>query len=224
MGFKRLFLFPDNEKFEIKDTIIALVYYCFILVALYFVGRIYYSTGKYWGSYMNAIIMLIPVILCFKNLSKTGITKKNLLPALLWGSAIGVIVLMSICIVPGIIHHWRVMPGSKILNYFFYYFIIIALSEEISFRGFIQPRLFPVFKKEWLVILVGGILFVLMHYPFQMTMRGMSFADYWPYFISGAPFQFLWHLAFTFLYRKFGNIWGGTMLHGFVDMSQGIFF
>ena len=86
-----------------------------------------------------------------------------------------------------------------------------------------HAQLFPLVKREWLTILLGGVLFVLMHYPYQMAARGMTFTQYWPLFIANAPFQFLWHLAFTALYRRYGNIFGSTLLHGCVDMSMGIF-
>ena len=102
-------------------------------------------------------------------------------------------------------------------------FVVIGLSEEISFRGFIQPRLYPLLKREWLVVLVGGALFVGMHYPFQMAARNMTFGEYWPLFIGNAPMQFIWHLAFTWLYRRYGNLYGSAVLHGCVDMCAGIF-
>ena len=89
--------------------------------------------------------------------------------------------------------------------------------------GFIQPRLYPLVKREWLAVLFGGLLFVFMHYPYQMAARGMTAAQYWPQFIASAPFQFFWHLIFTTLYRRYGNIFGSTVLHGLVDLSGGIF-
>ena len=69
-----------------------------------------------------------------------------------------------ISIIPGIIAHRELLPVNEIAYYIFYYFFIIGFSEEISFRGFIQPRLFPALKKEWLTILMGGLLFVFKHY------------------------------------------------------------
>ena len=44
-----------------------------------------------------------------------------------------------------------------------------------------------------------------------------------PDFIVHDTFQFFWHLVFTMLYRRYGNIYGSTVLHGLVDLSGGIF-
>ena len=135
----------------------------------------------------------------------------------------GIIFILSYAIIPGIIAGSTLLPAKEIVYNIFYYFIIIAFEEELSFRGFIQPRLYPLLKKEWITLIIGGILFVFMHYPFQMAARGMSFIEYFPLFIAGAPMQFIWHFVFSWLYRRFGNIFGGTILHGFIDMSMGIF-
>ncbi len=64
---------------------------------------------------------------------------------------------------------------------------------------------------------------MLMHMPFQMARRGMGLAEYWPTFIANAPMQFVWHLVCTWLYRRYGNIFGCAVLHGLVDLSMGIF-
>ena len=211
------------EGYTLKDTVTALVYYALFMAAYYWMGLEMARLGRYLIDAGNVILALIPVLLCVKHLSRVGITLRNLKPSLLMGAAIGLVFLAAWTIIPGIVSGARLLPAGKILGNIFQYFIIIGLCEEIAFRGFIQPRLFPVLKKEWLVILAGGVLFVLMHLPFQMTMRGMSLAEYWPTFISNAPMQFVWHLVCTWVYRRYGNIFGSAVLHGLVDMSMGIF-
>jgi len=210
------------KSFTVSDSIVALLYYVLILAVYYLMGLALSRTGKYYGYAVNIILMLIPIFIC-RRLSSLGISKRNLKKSLIVSGLIGLLFLLSMTIIPGIIMKAEFLPVGNILNNIFYYLIIIALSEEISFRGYIQPRLYPLVKNECLMIIIGGILFVFMHYPFQMSMRGMSFLEYWPQFISAAPFQFLWHLAFSELYRLFGNIFGSTLLHGLVDLSTGIF-
>ncbi len=214
----------DNLKsYTIKDFVIALCYYAFTMIALFVIGKIHYSTGNYLGNLLALISIVIVLLLSRKNFSKCGISKRGLVSGVVVGLVMGIIFILSYTIIPGIMAKAEFLPGREIAYNIFYYFIIIAFEEEISFRGFIQPRLYAVLKKEWIVILVGGILFVLMHYPFQMAARGMTIAEYFPMFISGAPIQLMWHYVFSWLYRRFGNIFGGTILHGFIDMSMGIF-
>lgn len=211
------------KQYTLKDTVIALIFYVFIMVIYYVMGVIMATKGIYLGIPVNLLLILIPVLICRRDLVSLGINKRNLKRSLIVASIIGMIFLLSFSIIPNIMSQSKLQPFGNILYNIFYYFVIIAFAEEISFRAFIQPRLYPLCKQEWLMIIIGGLLFVFMHYPFQMAVRQMSFAQYWPYFIANAPMQFIWHLAFSQLYRRYGNIFAGTVLHGFVDMSMGIF-
>ena len=211
------------ESYTLKDTALALVYYALFMAAYYWMGREMTRTGNYWGEPVSAVAMLIPVLLCVKKLSGLGITLRNLKPSLLWGAAIGTVYLGLFCVIPQLSSGGQLKPARQILYNVYYYFIIIGLCEEIGFRGFIQPRLFPLFKKEWPAVIVCGVLFTLMHIPFQMTMRNMTLAEYWPRFIENAPLQFGMHFVFTWVYRRYGNIFGGTVLHGLIDMCSGLF-
>ena len=210
------------HSFTVPDALMALGYYLVILIVYYCTGSIMARTGKYYGVFVNIALMLIPVMICRK-VSSIGLCKRNLKRSLLVSGMIGILFLLISTIIPGISSGAKLLPLKKIASNVIYFFVAIALSEEISFRGYIQPRLYPLVKREWLAVLFGGILFVFMHYPYQMAARGMTAAQYWPQFIASAPFQFFWHLVFTILYRRYGNIYGSTVLHGLVDLSGGIF-
>lgn len=211
------------QSYSIKDSCIALIFYIFDMLALYFVGIIYSRSGNYLGGGLSVLAIFVVFLLVRFKGSTVGIRWQNALKGILTGLIMGIIFLLCYTIVPGILGGLEVLPLKQIGYNIFYYFVIIAFEEELAFRGFIQPRLYPLFKKEWIMLIVGGILFVGMHYPFQMAARGMSFTQYFPLFIAGVPMQFLWHFVFSWLYRRFGNIFGGTILHGFIDMSMGIF-
>ena len=210
------------HSFTVPNALMALGYYLVILIVYYCAGSIMARTGKYYGVFVNIALMLIPVMICRK-MSSIGLCKRNLKRSLLVSGMIGILFLLISTIIPGIFSGAKLLPLQKIASNVIYFFVAIALSEEISFRGYIQPRLYPLVKREWLAVLFGGILFVFMHYPYQMAARGMTAAQYWPQFIASAPFQFFWHLVFTILYRRYGNIYGSTVLHGLVDLSGGIF-
>ena len=210
------------HRFTITDTLTALGYYALIMIVYYGLGLLVAKTGKYYGVLASVILMLIPLMICRRR-AEIGLSRRNLKRSLIVSGILGMLFLLTFTVIPGIVMQAQLLPLKKIVSNLFYYFVIIGLSEEISFRGFIQPRLYPLVKREWLMILLGGLLFVFMHYPFQMAARNMSFVEYWPQFAANAPFQFLWHLVFTGLYRRYGNIFGSSVLHGFVDMSMGLF-
>ena len=214
----------DNMKsYTIKDSCIALAFYGFDMLTLYIAGVILSNSGKYYGVPMAFVCIAIVLLIARFSGSKVGINRQGLFSGAVTGLIMGMIFLLSYTIIPGIVAGLTFLPAKEIAYNVFYYFIIIAFEEELSFRGFIQPRLYPLLKKEWITLLVGGILFVLMHYPFQMAARGMNIIEYFPMFIASAPYQLMWHYVFSWFYRRFGNIFGGTILHGFVDMSMGIF-
>ena len=208
--------------FTITDTMVALGYYALIMIVYYGLGLLVAKTGKYYGVLVSIILMLIPLLICRRR-AEIGLSGRNLKRSLIVSGILGMLFLLTFTVIPGIVMQAQLLPLKEIVSNLFYYFVIIGLSEEISFRGFIQPRLYPLAKREWLMILLGGILFVFMHYPFQMAARNMSFVEYWPQFATGAPIQFLWHLVFTGLDRRYGNIFGSSVLHGFIDMSMGLF-
>ncbi|MBO6055194.1 MAG: CPBP family intramembrane metalloprotease [Oscillospiraceae bacterium] len=229
MKKRQPFLAADPEyaeqltRFSVLDAVLALAYYLLILVVYYFMGRTVSLTGRYLGVPVNLALLLLPVLLCLKHLSAVGLSLRNLGRSLLAAAVPGILYLLSFSIIPGIVSRSPLLPAGRILYNLFYYFIVIAMSEEVGFRGFIQPRLMPLLKREWLCILVGGILFVLMHYPYQMAARGMGFSEYLPRFLENAPMQLLLHFVFTWYCRRYGNLFGSTLLHGCVDMTMGIF-
>lgn len=211
------------QSFTVQDSFIAIAYYVFNLVLLYIAGIIFVKFHIYIGLPCNFLLILIPVIICRQSLSSIGITKRNLKPSIIVSCILGLLLLMLYAVVPGVINHNQWLPIQTIAYNIFYFFIIIAFTEELGFRGFIQPRLTPLFKSEWLTIVIVGVLFVFMHYPFQMARHNKSFVEYWPQFIAAAPLQFMWHFVFTWLYRRYGNIFGSTILHGFLDLTTGLF-
>ncbi len=214
----------NMQSYTIKHTCIALAFYVLDLLGLYAVGKIQSVSGKYYGDLRTVIFIAIVVLLVRFRLSKAGISWQNALPSIVTGLIMGIIFILCYTIIPGIIAGSTFLPAKKIADNVFYYFVIISFEEELVYRGFIQPRLYPLFKKEWVIWIVGGILFVGSHYPYHMAANEMSIIEYLPLFLAGAPIQFIWHIVFSWFYRRFGNIFGGTILHGFVDMSIGIFY
>ena len=229
MEMKQSFLAADPvyreqmESYTRKDSFLALGYWALWMAAYYFMGRVMVQTGKYYGEAVNIALILLTVLLCLRKVSSAGIARRNLKPSLLLGLAIGTVFLLAVTVIPGIVSGARLLPARQVLYNVYYYVIIIALSEEIGFRGYIQPRLYPLFRNEWLTVAAGGILFALMHIPFQMAARGMTLAEYLPRFLGSAPLLLIWHLVYTWLHRRYNNVFGAALLHGLTDLADGIF-
>lgn len=57
------------------------------------------------------------------------------------------------------------------------YFLTVALCEEIVYRGYIGTRLYGLIKNQYCVVMVTGILFIVMHFPYRMLAYNMTIAD-----------------------------------------------
>src|SRR5574341_2154410 len=75
--------------------------------------------------------------------STIGFTGRNWKPALLWGAAVGLVLLVGIVIVPGVLRlqpspetHPRQLVGGIALS-----LLVISPFQEFLFRGWMQPRL-----------------------------------------------------------------------------------
>ena len=113
--FKKDQIYTEQlEVYTIRDSVIAFIYYAVILVLYYVMGRILSATGVYLGIIVSLICMLIPVIICFKKLYMTGISTRNLKPAIVIGFVMGFILFVSICIIPNITAGSAILPLKSI--------------------------------------------------------------------------------------------------------------
>ena len=130
------------HSFTVPDALMALGYYLVILIVYYCAGSIMARTGKYYGVFANIALMLIPVMICRK-MSSIGLCKRNLKRSLLVSGMIGILFLLISTIIPGISSGAKLLPLKKIASNVIYFFVVIALSEEISFRGFYTAKALP---------------------------------------------------------------------------------
>jgi membrane protease YdiL (CAAX protease family) len=97
------------------------------------------------------------------------------------------------------------------------------LIEELIFRGYIQTRLVGFFKHKITGIILTGILFALMHIPFQIAVSNMSFLEFIKINYPHLLLTFFYHMIFSLLYYKFNNIAAPTIFHFFLNISYSLF-
>lgn len=197
---------------EKKYAWIALGFYFAYMLALTLMGYLM-SKGFSWYYLLVFFFVAVAVMIVLvreRSLQSLGLSKKNLkidgsislaIFVLAWGARL----LISDA------------SASTLTYYAVYYFFYIAFVEEILFRGFLQNYLFGFrLKKPWLLIL-GGVLFALMHLPFQMfRQNNVSFG----YVIDALPqllSTFICHMVLSIIADKRGNIYIPTALHYFWD-------
>ena len=104
---------------------------------------------------------------------------------------------------------------------YFVYFFTVGLVEEVLFRGYLQTRLHSLLKHILLDVLVTGVLFVLMHFPFRMVAYDMSFWE----IISNVRYiadLFITHLILSYIRIKSDSLYGAILPHWFSDFAYRI--
>ncbi|MFA5523404.1 MAG: CPBP family intramembrane glutamic endopeptidase [Tissierellales bacterium] len=213
------------SKYTNVDGIATIIYFTLLMGAYYFMGVIYDTKNLYLGNQINIVLSVICIIYVLfrgQKLSSIGFSKKNLGKSLIMGLVAGGIVL-TIQLLPGIIGGRQFNPVSKLMSSFIYYLIIIGLTEEIIFRGFIQTRIYGIVKKPIIAILLTAFLFMIMHIPFQMGAAHMGFFEYISNNFVTLIFTFGWHLVFNFMYSKYNSIVGPTVFHAIMNWSNYLF-
>lgn len=216
------------SKYQKKDS--------FSAIALWFIVMVLYTAAGLWGhrlfnSFVNSIITnIIAAAICLalvrlkkEPLSSVGLrlSGKNLLPSLGFGLLLSLIALIfNFGILPALMESWPLAPLGNLLINFVYQLIIIAFTEELIFRGYIQTRLYGLFKNNIAALLMGALLFSLMHVPFQLISGGRTFNLE---FIIWLFILLFMHLLFNLIYIRHHLLWGGVVFHAFHNITGNIF-
>jgi membrane protease YdiL (CAAX protease family) len=152
-----------------------------------------------------------------QKLDSIGITLSKMKKASLTGAVFGIIFTVIMNIIPNMIIGSEIIPANQAIYNIFYYFIVISLSEEIVFRGYIQTRIYALIKRDVPAIIVTGFLFYAMHLPFQIPVNGMTIDLFNIIIIVGL------HCVMNFLYRKYNSLAASTIFHGILDWGGNLF-
>ena len=115
----------------------------------------------------------------------------------------------------------RLIPVKDILMAVVYYFLV-ALCEEIVFRGYIATRLYGFVKNKYLVWVITGILFILMHFPYRIVAYGMTIADLTIRNVGWLVDLFVTHMMFTLISKKTNSLWGAVLPHWMSNLAYSI--
>ncbi|WBW99675.1 CPBP family intramembrane glutamic endopeptidase [Oceanirhabdus sp. W0125-5] len=225
------FFKSDNEykdslkKYDHKDGVLAIVSYLLVMIFYYVIGIIETKRNlnlSYQINFILAIFCILCVLVRKQPLKTIGFGKKNLLKSLILGLSLSA-VLLIINLIYGISCGYQFNAISKLILKFGYFFFVIALVEEIIFRGFIQTRIYGIIKKPILPLLITAFMFMSMHIPYRMTVGNMGFSEFISNNYITLLCTFLWHIVFNFLYSKYNSIVAPTVFHTIINWCNVIF-
>ena len=159
-----------------------------------------------------------------KGLSSLGISKEGAGVSCRIGLLCAAVILVLNGILPGMLRGRDLAPAGAVCIRFLYFLFIIALPEEIIFRGYLMTRL-EAAKGSWKqAVLLSGLLFVLIHIPYQYIVSGRGVVSY---LLNGnlvtLLMTFIWHLVFCTLFKKTKSIYGVVLFHGIMDWINYIY-
>lgn len=102
------------------------------------------------------------------------------------------------------------------------YYLLVALCEEIVFRGYINTRLHGLIKNQYLVIIVSGILFVCMHFPYRMIVSGLTLSDLVIHNTGWLLDLFITHIILSLIYLKTNSLYGAILPHWMSNLAYNL--
>lgn len=168
---------------------------------------------------VKPLLWLVPVLYLTKKeklgLSSLGITGKKLFPAIYLSIALGAGFAIEGVIV-NLVKYKGIPDYSANIgtNPFFASLLITfvtAVTEEVTFRGYIFNRYLYAFKNEWLANVTTSLYWALVHLPITIFRWKLSPSGILGYFIL----TFAYGVGASFLFAKTKNVASPILLHLF---------
>mgnify|MGYP001106875812 FL=1 len=175
------------------------------------------------GCIFNTLMIVITVLFIKLNkqsLETIGLYKGKWKNSIIMGIVFASFLFYNNCL-SYLINGSHFITLQEILMLLVYYFLV-AVCEEIVFRGYIGTRIYGLIKKRWLTVFVVGILFIAMHFPYRMLAYGMTLSDLTIKNFSWIIDLFITHLVLSFIYLKTNSLYGAIIPHWMSNFAYNI--
>lgn len=166
--------------------------------------------------FIKPIIWLVPVIYFVKKeklgLSSLGITTKNLFPAIYFALGLGVVFAMEGAIVNSIKYggfDFSANIGQMAFASSLGLSLATAVTEEITFRGYIFNRVWHALKNETTAILLTSFVWALIHVPVAIFWWKLTLPATLGYLLLTTLFG----IGSAYVFAKTKNVFASILLH-----------
>jgi len=174
---------------------------------------------SFWFNIVGAAVISTLVFILSRvtghGASSLGLNKKGTIKSILLAVVIGSIGLLLVLFRLGGISNVKLPYTAALIMPRILWLLVASFGEELLFRAYIGPRLYGVFKSAFVSIVVTGLSFGLMHFaaiiPIMIVGAGVELS----FMLVAMPIYLVWHIIYHFVYAKYNNIWGPTLLHAF---------
>jgi hypothetical protein len=203
---------PKKELVVKNVTIFA----AYILIVWGFYRILFKLPDNFEEVALKPIIWLIPIFFILKKeglgLSSLGITLKNLFPAIYLSLGLGAIFAIE-AVLLNFVKYNSFNFGANIGQSGLFFSLGIsfatAVSEEISFRGYIFNRLWWILKNEWAANLITSFVWALVHIPVTIFVWKLNLS-------AAAVYLFLttlFGIGSAFVFARTKNVFSSIFLH-----------
>ena len=218
--------YNDNlSKYNKKDGMLAILLFVIIIIMYASLGILYKNNSfikdniKIIGCLFNLLLIIVTILfvkLRKQRLETIGLKGRWKLSIIL-GGILSLFYFYCNCL-DHLINGEKLISITSIL-FLMIYFLLVSVCEELVFRGYIGTRLNGLIENKYIVIIVTGILFVVMHFPYRVIATNMSLTDF---DIGWLINLFIFHLIMNFIYMKTNSIYGSIIPHWISDLAYGI--
>jgi uncharacterized protein len=206
---------PSNPILIVGMLLAFLIPICLSIIMGYFnisfFDKLFYSRFIYWGTVLFLVFYTNKVEcqpLLFWKENETGIGFILLSVVMLYILYIVAAIVSFIPAMLGLRDNIEVITMmTKVINghplFIFFISITAAVTEELTFRGYLLTRLSKYFKDPHIPVIVSSVLFSAMHYKYHS----------WGQLI----FTFLLGVIFSIYYIKYRNIHALILTHFLID-------
>ena len=175
------------------------------------------------GCIFDALIIIITMIfikLNKQNMETIGLYKGKWKNSIIMGMILASFLFYTNCL-SNLISGSHLIALKEILILLVYY-LSGTVCEEIVFRGYIGTRIYGLIKKRWLAVIIVGILFIIIHFPYRMIAYGMTLSDLAIKKFSWLIDLFITHLVLNFIYLKTNSLYGAIIPHWMSNFAYNI--
>lgn len=221
--------YEEVTNYQPPDSLLAIGLFI-IISSLY--GMLAFLENKYFAVKENLIlagcgvnIVIILITFLFITIRKGKLSSIGLYNGKWKQSCIIGLILASILFFSNCLLH--IINGenfieTKGISRLIIYYLTVALCEEVVFRGYIGTRLYGLMKNQYLVIIINGILFIVMHFPYRMIAYGKTIGDLTIHSTGWIFDLFVTHVILSFIYLKTNSLYGSIIPHWVSNLAYNL--
>lgn len=216
------------RQYNKKDGIFAFILFFIVMLSYSILGALVTKFSLFknniliTGSIFNVIIILIVILFVKINkqdLDTIGLYKGKWKISCIVGIILACVYFANNCL--SYLINGSNLISIKEIGILSIYYLLISVSEEIVFRGYIGTRMNGIIKKKWISVLFVALLFITMHFPYRMIAYGMTINELITNF-SWIIDLFITHIIFNFIYMKTNSLYGSIIPHWISNLSYSI--